>query len=440
MPGEAMNLRGPCSACGAPLAIDQRYCVECGQRVGPPLALPYTLPAPMVELDRASRPWHAALPMPLQMATTFAALALGFGVVVGTAISPDLAGIVAAPPPSVVAEAPPGTTPLATGGAGGPSSPSSFSGAAIGSTTTGSSTGGGGAGGGGGGGKKKKKKQQQPSKPQTIAGVVVRVNKVAESYTISSGGTLMSIHSGSLPDAGDIVELTAVKLINGTFTEQGARTGNGKTDEATFAGRVSYCADLEQPAEPCDGASPTDHYVYAVSSLGASVLVSAPVPAVGAPPKVGDGVNVTVKIGDPLPPVTPSSWSQNPDCTPPYDEEHGVPDPPLSPHALTQKSVTVTTPDPANSATVEAVLQTVCPGDNRKLVLSADDVRESDRDFAAIEVPDEIKFDKLTVGQAVQADLAIAEDGKLTLRGITSDQGVKGADDPSQGQGTLTGL
>ena len=33
----------------------------------------------------------------------------------------------------------------------------------------------------------------------------------------------------------------------------------------------------------------------------------------------------------------------------------------------------------------------------------------------------------------------IAADGTLTLKGITSDQGAAGADDASQGQGTLTG-
>src|SRR6186713_529778 len=107
---EAANVRGPCPSCGAALATDQRYCVECGHRVGPPLALPYSLPAPLAAYDQAQPAWYTALPMPLQMATMFAALALGLGVVVGTAISPNLAGIVAAPPPTVVTQAPPATS------------------------------------------------------------------------------------------------------------------------------------------------------------------------------------------------------------------------------------------------------------------------------------------------------------------------------------------
>src|SRR5262245_45989392 len=115
-----MEVRPPCSSCGSQLATDQRYCIECGQRVGPPLALPYSMPAPMAALDRAAgRSWYTALPMPLQMATTFAALALGFGVVVGTAISPNLGDIVAAPSPTVVAEAPAETPSPETGGGGG---------------------------------------------------------------------------------------------------------------------------------------------------------------------------------------------------------------------------------------------------------------------------------------------------------------------------------
>src|SRR4029077_8156644 len=107
MAGEAANVRGPCSSCGATLASDQRYCVECGQRVGPPLAMPFSLPtgAPAAAGAPTRRVWP--LPIPPELASLLAALALGFGVVLGTAISPNLAGIVAAPSPSVVAEAPP---------------------------------------------------------------------------------------------------------------------------------------------------------------------------------------------------------------------------------------------------------------------------------------------------------------------------------------------
>src|SRR5258706_164275 len=70
-----MNVRGPCSSCGAQLATDQRYCVEGGQRVGPPMALPYALPAPLTDIPGTSR-WAFALPIPIQMAGTFPASTL----------------------------------------------------------------------------------------------------------------------------------------------------------------------------------------------------------------------------------------------------------------------------------------------------------------------------------------------------------------------------
>src|SRR5690242_6107003 len=115
MADATLNLRGPCSSCGAPIASDQRYCVECGQRVGPPLALPYLVAATPGAPPVTTNKWLAALPMPLQTASAFAAMALGFGVVIGTAISPNLAGIIAAPAaPTVVAQAPPPSTPPAS--------------------------------------------------------------------------------------------------------------------------------------------------------------------------------------------------------------------------------------------------------------------------------------------------------------------------------------
>src|ERR671935_2985768 len=104
---EPGNVRGPCSSCGAPLASDQRYCVECGQRVGPPLAMPYALPTPTSEDSAVPEGGRMLrLPIPPEMAGLLAAIALGFGVVLGTAISPNLAGIVAAPAPPIVAQAP----------------------------------------------------------------------------------------------------------------------------------------------------------------------------------------------------------------------------------------------------------------------------------------------------------------------------------------------
>ena len=442
MAAEPLNVRGPCSSCGAQLASDQRYCVECGHRVGPPLALPYLLPPPSGAPSPGAAPAApsdggrlANLPAPFQMVSAFAALALGFGAVIGTAISPNLNRLIAAPGPSFIAEAPPTSEAPAAptgggaGGGGGAAAP-----AAVASSAPTESGGNGGEGGQQPTKKKHRKKQQQA--PTTFTGTVVHLNHVAQSYTISTG-SLVAIHADSLPSVGQTVQVPVRQLANGTYAEDGDRNAVGTADSAGFTGTVSYCADLEQPAAPCDGSSQTDHYAYAVSSPGASVLVSAPYPAQGAPPQVGSNVDVTVHVGDPFQPVAPASWLSDQTCTPPYDESAGLPADPGNSPALVQTSANVT--GQASGATLEAVLQTVCPGDAPKLVLSADDLRESRRDLAAFAVPTGIDLGRLTPGQAVQVAVGAADDGTMSLQGITSDQGVAGADDPAQGQGTLVG-
>jgi hypothetical protein len=435
-----MNVRGPCSSCGASLATDQRYCVECGQRVGPPLALPYAIPAQIGEVTAPASRWAFALPVPMQTVTTFAAIALGFGVVVGTAISPNLAGIVASPSPTVVAQAPPPETPstpsVASGGGGGgggapvASAPAST---VASSTPTGSS---GGGSGGGGGGKKKKKKKKKPE-TQTLTGTVVRVNPFAQSYAISTGG-LLAIHASSMPQVGDKLEVPVRKLANGTYAEAGTRNAVGTTDSVEFTGTVTYCGDLEQPSAPCDGSSATDHYAYTVSGLGASVLVSINPPAQAALPKLGSSVDVTVHIGDPFQPIAAATpLPTDSACTPPYDEQNGIPATPDGAKELTQTAVSVSSQ--ATSANVEAVVQTICPGDSPKLVLSADDVREAGRDLPELAVPGGMDLSKLTPGLPLKAAVDVGQDGTLNLTGIASDQGAAGADDPTQGQGSLSG-
>ena len=151
-------------------------------------------------------------------------------------------------------------------------------------------------------------------------------------------------------------------------------------------------------------------------------------------------MQVSVSIGGdfkPIEPLDPSDWRQSPDCKPPYDERSGLPDPPVVTKEITQTSLTLS--GQATSATLESVVQTNCPGAAPVLVLSADDIREAGRDLAPLDVPEGFDLNKLAPGQAVQAAVDIAGDGRLTLRGVTSDQGAAGADDASQGQGTLTG-
>ena len=435
MVGEEANLRGPCSGCGAQLATDQRYCVECGLRVGPPLALPYALPAAGTAAPTAgSGGLLSALPVPAQTVSTFAAIALGFGVVVGTAISPNLAGIVAAPSPTVVAQAPPPETPSTPATGGGTPVVVVAPAATVASTspTTGS---GGGGGGGGGGGKKKKQKEE----PVTFDGTVVRLNPVAQSYTIASNGGLIAIHAQTLPGVGDQLHVPVRKLKNGTYAEQGSRSRSGGTDTASFLGTVTYCADLEHRSTPCSSTPPgSDHFVYSVSSPGASVMVSSPS---GTPlPAIGAQVQVGVHIGNPFTPIDPVPTTDfrtyGAPCSPSGSEQNGAPAPPPTTGSLTQTSLSVN--GQQTSALIEGVVQqTGCSPDG--LVLSSDDIREAGRDLVPLNVPAGIDQSKSTRGEAVQVDVGVGSDGKLTLKGITSDQGAAGADDVSQGQGTLVG-
>ena len=235
---------------------------------------------------------------------------------------------------------------------------------------------------------------------------------------------------------GDQVTVPVRKLANGTYAEDGSRSHSGnEPTQATFSGTVTYCADLEQPAAACDGSSATDHYVYAVSGLGVSAMVSAPHDQ-GAPPKVGSFVQVGVHIGAAFTPVTPASWATDGTCNPAYDEQHGNPAGP--PHdsepdpdfGQQQRHV-----DELESSRLSC--RRTVPGP--KLILSADDIRESGRDLAPLDVPSGFDTSKLSPGEAVQAALGVADDGTLSLKGITSDQGANGADDATQGQGSLAG-
>jgi hypothetical protein len=226
------------------------------------------------------------------------------------------------------------------------------------------------------------------------------------------------------------------QLANGTYAEDGQRNGVGIADSASFAGTVTYCADLQQPEVSCTGPfQPGDKYVYTVSSPGASVLVSAPESAIAPTPVVGSRVDVTVGIGNEFQSIAPTSpTSSDPSCPPPPG---GLPAPPLTAPELTQTAASVT--GQPTSGSLEAVVQIACPGDSPKLILSADDVRQAERDLPIFAVPTGIDLGKLIAGQAVQAAVDIAADDTLSLTGIASDQGVAGADDRTQRQGSLAG-
>ena len=175
---------GSCEDCGAALAPEQRYCIACGLRTSPPIGaifiqnpnVPPAQASPLQPQGAATAKW---LPVPPQMASAFGAMAIGFGVVIGSAISPGVETVLSSGSPPLVAAAPVPEPPIATppaGGGGGGSS--ALPGASSVAATT-ESAGGSGGGGDGGGHKKKKKKKKRPAAATTVVGTVVHVNPLA---------------------------------------------------------------------------------------------------------------------------------------------------------------------------------------------------------------------------------------------------------------------
>ena len=339
------------------------------------------------------------LPMPLQAMTTFAALALGFGVVVGTALSPSLQNLLAAP--AQVAQAPPPAEPAppATGGGGGGGpvvTGPAVSGTTAATVTTPSS----GGGGGGGGGKKKKEPKE---KPDFISGTVVHTNPVARSYTITSGGGLSSIHAVSLPAVGTNVKVPIIQLHNRTYGEDGKRQLMGAATQATFSGVVTDSRNDTTPSGPPD--------TYTVSARGSSILVHSPPDPTGLaePPAIGKLVTTTVDIRDAAPTPLPSDPGPPPTCAPPSVP---LPDPALTfPKGLHQVAPGSLIVDPVSNieaTEVETVIQALCPGTPGQFLLSSDDVREGKTDVELTNGG--IDMTRLSAGTAVIASVSIVGD------------------------------
>ena len=162
-----------CAECAAPLAHDQRYCVECGARRGglsgliaeriramlaaggvavAPLGLVAPEPLSPAEVATASTPDSRSMPSPRASAVAIMAM-LAFGVVVGSfassaAESPGTVFIAAAPPAAAPVPVAPVPTPASSSGGGG-SAPSQSAGSS--SSGGGSGAGSGSPSGGGGG-------------------------------------------------------------------------------------------------------------------------------------------------------------------------------------------------------------------------------------------------------------------------------------------------
>lgn len=141
---------GSCHECGAPLAFDQRYCLNCGTRRTAP-RVPIGLSAPAAVETVLTVPEEPTLAARVGGGWGVAALvllALGVGVVIGTAGQDDPAPVAARPPVVTIAAgafAPTGATavaaPVATAPAPAPTAPTGPTGTsgALGTTDTSSS-------------------------------------------------------------------------------------------------------------------------------------------------------------------------------------------------------------------------------------------------------------------------------------------------------------
>jgi hypothetical protein len=81
------------------------------------------------------------------------------------------------------------------------------------------------------------------------------------------------------------------------------------------------------------------------------------------------------------------------------------------------------------------VVQAVCPT-TRQLVLSADETRESLQD-AVLQVGAGVDLARVKVGKAIVGSVEPRSPDLLSLGGLASDQGIKGADSVKQVQGSF---
>jgi hypothetical protein len=265
--------------------------------------------------------------------------------------------------------------------------------------------------------------------PVKLHGTVVRLNRPAASYVLATpAGELQAIHSHDAPSLGNRLEVEALQLANGTYVEDGKRIRTGSHTSAQLKGVVTFI-DRDTDA-------------YTVSSTGASLLIH-PNADESRPelPRVGSQVVVSVAIGKPVAEGTELNATPNGEVPVPRRAGCGdAPRPPRPPdQVLTEVSRRVSAGF-VETSSVEGIVQRACPESGR-LVLSADDVRESGADVE-IAVPQDSGID-LTAwspGDVVDATVAIGRSaGALTLSGIASDDGAAGADDAATQQGAQGG-
>ncbi|HEY5943079.1 MAG TPA: hypothetical protein VIT89_09490 [Solirubrobacterales bacterium] len=265
--------------------------------------------------------------------------------------------------------------------------------------------------------------EEEATEAQQLKGIVVHANPVAGSYAMTiAGGELVSVHTAKLPQAGEKLTVEASPLPNNTFAEE-EREKAGTAKQASIRGVVTYVDP--DPAAPA----------YVLSGRGSSILVQQPaspapaLPVLGTYATVGVGIEKAPAEIPPPPPVEP---------TPP-EPAPCAPDPALQPapeptQILVQRTLK-TEPEPATYFDLAGIVSAVCPATGQ-LLISADDTRASESDLL-LTVPAKIKTAKLKVGDSLVATATVEEDGTLTLAGLASDEGKKGASSTSQAQGDL---
>jgi hypothetical protein len=236
------------------------------------------------------------------------------------------------------------------------------------------------------------KNPTQPEK-QELVGTVVHLNAAAGSYTVAeAGGVMSAVHAGKRPALGTEIEVPIRALANGTLAEAGTRHRTGAATEAELVGIVSFVnADPVAPS-------------YAISNRGTSLLIHVqPDPSGALPPLpvLGAYGAATIAI------------------------EAGV---------LWQRQLSAAG-TPFTHVELEGIVAVV-EAETARLLLSADDVRESGQDIA-LAIPVQIDASTLVPGDSVLAGADIGADGSLTLTGLASDERLNGAEDAKATQGDL---
>lgn len=259
---------------------------------------------------------------------------------------------------------------------------------------------------------------------QRLQGTVVHANPAAGSYTMAiAGGELVSLHASKLPLAGEKLTAEAEPLPNNTFVEE-ERERSGTAKQASIRGVVTHV-----DADPTD---PT----YTLSGRGSSILVH--VPASPAPQLPSLGAYATAEVGIEKPPPAGEAPAEAP-AAEPATPSACAPDPALKP-APEPKRIVVqrelkAEPEPATYVDLAGIVSAVCPATSQ-LLLSADDLRAGGDDLL-LAVPARLETDGLKPDESVVATATVEEDGTLTLAGLASDEGRKGAEASALAQGDL---